>query len=104
MAEAAADDVQHLVERAADDKQDVLGVERLAFHLAAALVLERGLQLEGATAAFNEAVGSYERMVRPSGERLVKLTAGASGKELVELEPVDTALRLPHNGTEATEK
>ncbi|HWX20464.1 MAG TPA: DNA recombination protein RmuC [Candidatus Binatia bacterium] len=54
--------------------------------------------LEGANAAFNDAVGSYERMVRPSGERLVKLSAGVPGKELGEIEPVKSALRLPANG------
>jgi DNA recombination protein RmuC len=56
--------------------------------------------LDGATSAFNDAVGSYDRMVRPSGERLIKLSAGAAGKELPELRPVETALRLPANGHE----
>lgn len=56
--------------------------------------------LEGASSAFNDAVGSYDRMVRPSGERLVKLSAGAAGKELTELQPVENALRLPANGNE----
>lgn len=56
--------------------------------------------LDAATSAFNDAVGSYERMVRPSGERLIKLSAGAAGKELPELQPVETALRLPANGHE----
>ena len=36
--------------------------------------------LEKANAAFNEAVGSYERMVRPSGERLLKLRGDAQGQ------------------------
>lgn len=51
--------------------------------------------LEAANAAFNDAVGSYERMVRPSGERLVKLSAGTPGKELAELQPLESTLRLP---------
>jgi DNA recombination protein RmuC len=51
--------------------------------------------LQNASHAFNEAVGSYERSVRPSGERLAKLGGGAAGKELAELPPMDTPLRLP---------
>lgn len=51
--------------------------------------------LERANSAFNDAVGSYERMVRPSGERLQKLRAGAGEKELAELQSLDTTLRLP---------
>ena len=45
--------------------------------------------------AFNEAVGSYERMVRPSGERLVKLSGEASPKPLAEPELAPENLRLP---------
>src|SRR5580704_18842192 len=46
LAHALADDLQHLVESAADDEEDVPGVDRLAFDLAAApLVFEGGLQL-----------------------------------------------------------
>ena len=51
--------------------------------------------LEKANDAFNDATGSYERMVRPSGERLVKLRGDAQGKELPAIEPVSTPLRLP---------
>ncbi len=50
--------------------------------------------LERATTAFNDAVGSYERSVRPSGERLAQLGAGVAGKEMPELKPVDVQLRL----------
>jgi DNA recombination protein RmuC len=50
--------------------------------------------LERANAAFNEAVGSYERSVRPSGERLAKLGGTASGKELSELQPLNGVFRL----------
>jgi DNA recombination protein RmuC len=51
--------------------------------------------LKNANHAFNEAMGSYERSVRPSGERLAKLGGAASGKELVDLQPIDATLRLP---------
>ena len=51
--------------------------------------------LEKATSAFNDAAGSYERMVRPSGERLLKLRGDGQGKELADVQPLDDALRLP---------
>ena len=51
--------------------------------------------LEKANAAFNDAVGSYDRMVRPSGDRLQKLRGGAASKELEEISPLDATLRLP---------
>ncbi len=51
--------------------------------------------LERANAAFNDAVGSYERMVRPSGERLRRLRGDAEDSGLTELPPVETHLRLP---------
>lgn len=51
--------------------------------------------LEKANNAFNDAVGSYERSVRPSGERVLKLGGGAAGKELADVQPLDAALRLP---------
>lgn len=51
--------------------------------------------LDTANKAFNQAVGSYESRVRPSGEKLVKLGGGTSGKELAELAPLDSTLRLP---------
>jgi DNA recombination protein RmuC len=51
--------------------------------------------LEKANAAYNDAVGSYERMVRPSGERLLKLGANASAKPLPDIQPLDATLRLP---------
>ena len=53
--------------------------------------------LERANAAYNDAVGSYDRMVRPSGERLQKLGSGAAGKEMSELTAIDGTLRLPPN-------
>lgn len=46
--------------------------------------------------AFNNAVGSYERMVRPAGDRIQKLRgAPNTGKELADVEPIQTTLRLP---------
>ncbi|MGP8199684.1 MAG: DNA recombination protein RmuC [Limisphaerales bacterium] len=51
--------------------------------------------LEKATGSFNDAVGSYDRMVRPSGEKLIKLSGSAAAKNLGEIAPLDTTLRLP---------
>jgi DNA recombination protein RmuC len=51
--------------------------------------------LERASSAFNDAVDSYDRMVRPSGEKLLKLSGGAAVKELPLLPPLETTLRLP---------
>lgn len=59
--------------------------------------------LDRANAAYNDAVGSYERMVRPSGERLKELGGGVTGKELAEVQPLETALRLPPVGEQKTE-
>ena len=49
--------------------------------------------LERTTAAFNEAVGSYDRMVRPGGEKLVRLGGGSPGRELPPIHPVLASLR-----------
>ena len=51
--------------------------------------------LEKANEAFNKAVGSYERMVRPVGERIQKLRAASDEKELADVQPLDATLRLP---------
>src|SRR5437667_6460729 len=51
--------------------------------------------LEKAGEAFNKSVGSYERMVRPAGEKIQKLRAGVGEKELADVQPVHTTLRLP---------
>jgi DNA recombination protein RmuC len=51
--------------------------------------------LEKANAAYNDAVGSYERMVRPSGDRLLKLGGNAAAKGLADIQPLDATLRLP---------
>jgi DNA recombination protein RmuC len=50
--------------------------------------------LERANSAFNEAVGSYERMVQPSGQRLLELGGTAAARELAEVAPLETSLRL----------
>ena len=51
--------------------------------------------LEKANNAYNEALGSYDRSVRPSGERVLKLGGGNAAKEMAEVKPLDTSLRLP---------
>lgn len=51
--------------------------------------------LERANNAFNDAVGSYERMVRPAGQRVEQLGGAAPGKTLPAVEAVETTLRLP---------
>jgi DNA recombination protein RmuC len=51
--------------------------------------------LEKANHAFNDAVGSYERMVQPQGEKLIKLSGGVSAKELADVQPLEMSLRLP---------
>ena len=51
--------------------------------------------LDKAASAYNNAVGSYERQVRPSGERLQKLGVEDSSKELSVIEQLDQPLRLP---------
>jgi DNA recombination protein RmuC len=52
--------------------------------------------LNKANEAFNEAVGSYERKVRPAGEKIQKLRGTeTSGKELADVQPLDATLRLP---------
>jgi Uncharacterized protein conserved in bacteria len=50
--------------------------------------------LERANNAFNDAVGSYERMVRPAGERIRKLRGGDGSKELADARQVEGTLRL----------
>ena len=51
--------------------------------------------LDTTNKAFNQAVGSYESRVQPSGEKLIKLGGGVPGKELANVQPLDTTLRLP---------
>lgn len=51
--------------------------------------------LEKASNAYNQAVGSYERQVRPSAERIIELGAGVEGKNLPEIKSLDLGLRPP---------
>ena len=54
--------------------------------------------LSKATKAYDDAVGSYERMVRPSGERLARLGGGVDSRTLPEIQTLDTSLRqAPEN-------
>jgi DNA recombination protein RmuC len=50
--------------------------------------------LERANTAFNEAAGSYQRRVRPAGERLVELGGTNSAKGLPEIPPVESSPKL----------
>jgi DNA recombination protein RmuC len=52
--------------------------------------------LERATASYNDAVGSYDRMVRPSGERFQRLQGDPTGRQLADLTPIEGSLRLPN--------
>jgi len=51
--------------------------------------------LDTANRAFNQAVGSYESRIKPSGEKLQKLGGGTGGKDLAQLPPLEATLRLP---------
>jgi len=51
--------------------------------------------LERASGAFNEAVGSFQKRVRPAGERLTELGGSAMGKQLADVQPLESSLRLP---------
>jgi DNA recombination protein RmuC len=53
--------------------------------------------LEKANNAYNDAVGSYERMVRPAGEKIQRLSGG-NAKELADVQPLEMNLRLPTGG------
>ena len=53
------------------------------------------VNLQKTNEAYNDAVGSYDRMVRPSGEKLLKLGGTTTGKELADVQTTDGNLRLP---------
>src|SRR6266571_358240 len=55
--------------------------------------------LEKASEAFNKTVGSYESRVRPAGEKLQTLRAAVGEKELADVRPIDSTLRLPSSST-----
>jgi DNA recombination protein RmuC len=60
--------------------------------------------LEKAGDAFNKSVGSYERMVRPAGEKIQKLRAAVGEKDLADVKPLDSTLRLPSSSTSQESK
>ncbi len=51
--------------------------------------------LDRANSAFNDAAASFQTRVRPAGDRLAELRGGATGKELADVQPLDSSLRLP---------
>jgi len=51
--------------------------------------------LERANSAFNDAAASFQTRIRPAGERLVELGGASSAKELADVQPLDSTLRLP---------
>ncbi len=51
--------------------------------------------LERANSAFNEAAASFQTRVRPAGERLAELGGAGSTRELADVQPLDSTLRLP---------
>jgi DNA recombination protein RmuC len=51
--------------------------------------------LERANSAFNDAAASFQTRIRPAGERLAELGGANSSKGLVDIQPLDSMLRLP---------
>ena len=51
--------------------------------------------LERANSAFNDAASSFQSRVRPAGERLAELGGASAAKSLPDVQPLDSALRLP---------
>lgn len=51
--------------------------------------------LERANASFNDAAASFQTRVRPAGERLAELGGASTTKELPDVQPLDSTLRLP---------
>jgi len=52
-----------------------------------------GAGIAKASEAYDDAVGSYDRSVRPQGERLLKMGTGAGGKELAEAKVLNLKMR-----------
>ena len=50
--------------------------------------------LDRANSAFNDAAASFQTRVRPAGERLAELGGTNSSKELPDVQPLDSTLRL----------
>jgi DNA recombination protein RmuC len=53
--------------------------------------------LEKANSAFNDAASSFQTRVRPAGDRLTDLAGGNGGKELPDVQRVESTLRLSPN-------
>jgi DNA recombination protein RmuC len=51
--------------------------------------------LDRANSAFNDAAASFQTRVRPAGERLAELGGTNLSKELPDVQPLDSTLRLP---------
>ena len=51
--------------------------------------------LDRANSAFNDAAASFQARVRPAGERLAELGGANAAKELADVQPLDSTLRLP---------
>jgi DNA recombination protein RmuC len=51
--------------------------------------------LSKANEAFNRAASSYQSRIRPAGEKLTELGGTAPEKELADIQPLDSTLRLP---------
>ena len=51
--------------------------------------------LDRANSAYNDAAASFQTRIRPAGERLAELGGTTSAKELADLQPLDSTLRLP---------
>ena len=51
--------------------------------------------LERANSAFNDAAASFQTRIRPAGERLADLGGTSGAKELPDIQPLETTLRLP---------
>ena len=51
--------------------------------------------LDRANSAFNDAAASFQTRVRPAGERLTELGGANLSKELLDVQPLDSTLRLP---------
>ena len=54
-----------------------------------------GAGIAKAGEAYNDAVGSYNRSVRPQGDGLLKLGSGAGSKELAEAKALDLKIKQP---------
>jgi DNA recombination protein RmuC len=51
--------------------------------------------LNKANEAFDRATSSYQSRVRPAGERLAELGGANASKQLADIQPLDSTLRLP---------